>query len=264
MPAFYAHHCFGAKVSAKMSGNQKDIIDKYYTQFAIGLQGPDIFFFYRPWSSNTITKYGYHLHSISAYPFFEHAVQVVRRKGRDSREYAYLMGFICHFILDSECHPYVDSMINETNVQHLEIEEEFEKYLLRRDGEDALAYPLADLVPTDNTTAVAIYPFYQHISPSTIKRSLEWLKLIKRIFRAPGALKQRILNALMHLTGKYSYWKGLMHQRIDNPKCKKSNEELLFRFDNAVDIAVTMIQKFDQSIILEEETLDERFDRTFE
>ena len=68
----------------------------------------------------------------------------------------------------------------------------------------------------------------------------------------------------MHLTGKYSYWKGLMHQRIDNPKCKKSNEELLFRFDNAVDIAVTMIQKFDQSIILEEETLDERFDRTFE
>lgn len=263
MPAYYAHHRFGAKVSAVMSGEPKEIIDKYYTQFSIGLQGPDIFFFYRPWSSNNITRYGNHLHEVSAYPFFEHAIQVISKKGRDSREYAYLMGFICHFILDSECHPYVAEMIQRTGVQHLEIEEEFEKMLLRKDKKDALGYPLGDLVPTDNATAVAIYPFYQHISPATVKKSLKWLKLIKRIFRAPGALKQGILNALMHLTGKYDYWKGLMHQRKDNPKCIASNEGLLLRFDHAIDIAVTMLQKFDESILKESE-LDTRFDRTFE
>lgn len=52
---------------------------------------------------------------------------MVRKRGESSREYAYLMGFVCHFILDSECHPYVEEYIEKSGVQHLEIEEEFEK-----------------------------------------------------------------------------------------------------------------------------------------
>ena len=119
MPAIYAHDRFGAKVSELVNGQLKDTIHAHYTQFQIGLQGPDIFFFYRPWSKNKVNQYGTHLHGISAYPFFKHALLVVRKKGRGSKEYAYLMGFICHFILDSECHPYVEKMIGETGVQHL-------------------------------------------------------------------------------------------------------------------------------------------------
>ena len=111
MPAIYAHDRFGAKVSELVNGQLKDTIHAHYTQFQIGLQGPDIFFFYRPWSKNKVNQYGTHLHGISAYPFFKHALLVVRKKGRGSKEYAYLIGFICHFILDSECHPYVEKMI---------------------------------------------------------------------------------------------------------------------------------------------------------
>lgn len=173
MPALYAHDRFGAKVSERLEGELREIVTKYYTQFSIGLQGPDIFFFYKPYTNNKIVKYGNHLHHISAMPFFHHAISVVKKKGRNSREYAYLMGFICHFILDSECHPYVEEMIGKTGVQHLEIEEEFEKLLLRMDDHDAFAYPLADLVPTDVLTAVAIYPFYsKSMTPGIVRTSL--------------------------------------------------------------------------------------------
>lgn len=263
MPAIYAHYRFGAKVARRLEGELKETVTKYHAPFVIGLQGPDIFFFYRPMISNRVVKYGNHLHNISAEPFFRHAVSVVRKRGSASPEYAYLMGFICHFILDSECHPYVAQMIEETGVEHLEIEEEFEKLLLRMDGKDALAYPLGRLVPVDDATAAAIEPFYEGIDQPTVKESLKWMRAIKRLLTAPGDRKQAVLDAALHLTGKYAEAKGLMLHRIDNPKCEESNEGLLRRFDNAVGLAVRMIESFDRSVHGQEK-LDPRFDRTFE
>ena len=167
MPAVYAHYRFGAKVSRKLPEDLRKIVTTYHPQFTIGLQGPDIFFFYRPYRKNRIARYGNHLHEIPAREFFEHGVRVVKGTGRESGEYAYLLGFLCHFILDSECHPYVSEMIGETGVLHLEIEEEFEKALLRKDGKDPFAYETARLIPADRATASAIRPFYQGISCQT-------------------------------------------------------------------------------------------------
>lgn len=106
------------------------------------------------------------MHAVSAYPFFLRALEIVRRKGRETKEYAYLLGFLCHYILDSESHSYVDEMIRKTGVEHVEIEEEFEKKLLRIDNKDPLAYPIAKLVPTDWNTVEAIAPFHPAVDKS--------------------------------------------------------------------------------------------------
>ncbi len=264
MPAIYAHDRFGAKVSERIKDDLKETIKKYYTQYQIGLQGPDIFFFYRPLGKNKVNQYGTHLHAVSAYPFFEHAVRVVRHAGQGSREYAYLMGFICHFILDSECHPYVAQMIEKSGVQHLEIEEEFEKMLLRMDGQDAVSYPMADLISADPETAEAIAPFYaKGITPEITLQSLKDMKLVKRLFTRPGAAGQLAINTAMKALGQYDRMKGLMNQRRDNPACKESNQGLFVRFENAVPIAARMIESFDQTV-REGGKPDARFDRTFE
>lgn len=263
MPAFYAHNRFGAKVSEQLGGEIKQIISKYYTQFEIGLQGPDIFFFYKPYTKNKVTEYGNKLHSVSARPFFLHAIDVVKEKGRDTKEYAYLLGFICHYILDSECHPYVDEMIKVSGVQHLEIEEEFEKKLLKLDGEDPIGFEMAKLVPTDDMSAEAIHPFYPGVDQLTVKKSLMDLKMIKKLFTAPGKVKHATINTAMKLTGKHAYLKGLMNQHKNNPKCHESNDGLMRRFNKAIDVAVKMIESFDQTIV-EGKKLDERFNRTFE
>lgn len=278
MPALYAHDRFGKEVAGKMDGELKEIISKYYKQFRIGLQGPDILFFYRPFYKNEVAKCGTHLHEISAYPFFEHALDVVREAGRDSREYAYLMGFICHFILDSECHPYVAQMIEKTGVAHLEIEEEYEKMLLRLDGKDPFSYPLARLVPADTETAKAIAPFYEGIDWMTVRKSLRWLCFIKRLFTAPRRWKHDLLNLIMKVSGQAKEYKGLMHQRKDNERCVKSSLGLFRRMHQAVDVAVQMIYSFDESVQCAGELgeggsdedradkcgLNKRFDRTFE
>lgn len=48
----------------------------------------------------------------------------------------------------------------------MEIEEEFEKKLLRIDNKDPLAYPIAKLVPTDWNTVEAIAPFHPAVDKS--------------------------------------------------------------------------------------------------
>ena len=263
MPAVYAHARFGQKVLALLNEDQKKIIKKYRKTYDVGLQGPDIFFFYRPYQKNKVSTYGNHLHEISAYPFFEHALQVVEQKGRDSAEFAYLLGFLCHFTLDSECHPYVNEMIRVSHVQHLEIEEEFEKKLLRMDGKDPFSYPLDTLIAADQKTAEAIAPFYEGMDVVTVQKSLEWMKRIKKLFYTPKQGKYTAINLAMKMTGKYAYLKGLMHQHQDNPNCFESNEGLLHRFDKAVFVAVNLIAEFDDAL-KQKKDLPKRLDRTFE
>lgn len=263
MPAFYAHYRFGKHVADRTQGQLREIIDAHRAQFEIGLQGPDIFFFYRPHTGGGKTaRYGHHLHEISAKPFFEHSLTVLEKYGRDSGQYAYLLGFICHFALDGACHPYIGDMIKATGVHHLEIEEEFEKFLLREDGRDPVGFPLAELVPTDRESAEAAAPFYSGMTVSTVKTSLQDLKRVKSLLTAPGVLKQGAINTAMKLTGKYASLKGLMNQRKDNPKCREINQGLAYRFDAAVEEAKELMRSFDHSLV-SGELPDERFDRNF-
>ena len=264
MPSFYAHDRFGAIAARQLKKDLREIIAGHGRQYAIGLQGPDLFFYYRPWGENPVNSYGVHLHKVSAYPFFNRALGVVRAHGRDSAAYAYLLGFIGHFILDSECHPYVDEMIEKTGVGHLEIESEFEKLLLRRDGRDPLAYPVYELIPTDQETAEAAALFFNRaITPEIIRRSLKEFKMVKRLFVRPSAAGQAAIHTIMKALGKYDTMKGLMNQRTDNPACRESNEGLLQRFDRAVGLAAQMMEDFD-SVLCSGGRLDSRFDRTFE
>lgn len=78
MPAFYAHKRFGAQIAGKIPESLESIIRTNYTAYAIGLQGPDIFFYYRPFYINKIIKTGVGLHHAPAREFFEHALTVLK------------------------------------------------------------------------------------------------------------------------------------------------------------------------------------------
>lgn len=263
MPAYYAHHRFGIQVMKALPEEVKNTILLYKKAYSIGLQGPDLFFFYRPYKENKVTAYGNGMHQKSALPFVENAAEVLKIYGMRSPQFAYILGFICHFSLDSECHGYVEEMVAEKEVGHLEIEEEFEKYLLRLDGRNPMTYPLFPLVPTDVETAKSIAPFYEKADEKLVKASLRWLWFVKRLFYTPTIRKQKILNKILKKAGMYEKYKGLIHQKEDNQKCQETNQELEIRYLQGVDVAVELIQNFLEAVEQKKELTD-RFDRTFE
>lgn len=262
MPALYAHNQFGNKVLQKLDAGKRASILKYLRQFRIGLQGPDYLFFYKPLSKNPVSQIGYQIHERPAKEFIEYARNVVRERGTDSPEYAYILGFICHFALDSECHPFVAAEITRTGVGHVEIESEFEKMLMRKNGEDPLSYPVGKTFPTDKDTAECVARFYEGVEPKEAHKALKSMRRYKSVLVAPGKVKRGILDKGMKLSGQYDALQGHLLKPADNPKCAASNEGLYTRFKNAVAVAEELIYNFDS--YLNGGELSERFDRNFE
>ena len=129
MPAGYTHYCFGKDVYKHLDDqNIKDLLLRNENCFLIGLHGPDIFFYER-WN-----KIARKMHQEKANTFFEKAQDIIQSEA----QLAYILGFICHYLLDSQMHPYIKRMIKNTNMDHFEIESDYDRLLLKRNHQDPL------------------------------------------------------------------------------------------------------------------------------
>ena len=129
MPAGYTHYCFGKDVYKHLDDqNIKDLLLRNENCFLIGLHGPDIFFYER-WN-----KIARKMHQEKASVFFEKAQDVIQNEA----QLAYILGFICHYLLDSQMHPYIKRMIKNTNMDHFEIESDYDRLLLKRNHQNPL------------------------------------------------------------------------------------------------------------------------------
>lgn len=72
---------------------------------------------------------------------------------------AYIYGVICHFALDSECHPYVEKMIHESGISHSEIEMEFDRLLLKEDYINPVRYLATKHIRPTKENGAVIAPF---------------------------------------------------------------------------------------------------------
>lgn len=72
------------------------------------------------------------MHERPAEEFFHRGADVVRGMEDDNvkrQGVAYLLGFLCHFVLDSTCHGYIEKKIHVSGLSHTEIEVEFDRAL---------------------------------------------------------------------------------------------------------------------------------------
>lgn len=58
----------------------------------------------------------------------------------DEEALAYVFGFICHYMLDSTCHPYIAKYMEKTGARHDEIETELDRYLMERSGKNPFRF----------------------------------------------------------------------------------------------------------------------------
>ncbi len=111
MPGFTTHYLFGVNAYHAMKNDimKKNIFD-HHAAFSLGLQGPDIFFYFLP----SYLIHGRNIGSIAhneATGKFLSALIESRNLFPDKKEsaiaQAYIMGFLGHYILDCRCHPYI-------------------------------------------------------------------------------------------------------------------------------------------------------------
>ena len=129
MPTTYAHYRFGKEVTEALPRGLQNTIEYHRDLYDIGLHGPDILFYYKALKSHPVNQQGHTVHENFADTFFEHAVSVIEKAEDPTAARVYIYGVICHFALDSECHPYIEKMIRESGISHCELEMEFDRYL---------------------------------------------------------------------------------------------------------------------------------------
>lgn len=263
MPSMYAHYTFGSKVFKALPKNVRDIIKRNKELYLIGLQGPDILFYYRPLSKNRINRYGYGMHDRPASEFFIPAASKYVKSGRNEAMLAYLLGFICHFSLDSTCHGYIEKKIETDGVCHTEIEVEFDRYLLTEDGFDPLRYHTSSSITPSKKSAAVISACFDEISPAEVLKALKSMVFYSDVLVAPGRLKRKVLYTGLKAAGKYDPMHYMIMSRIPAPECEDSCLRLSKLMNRkAVNLAVRLIGSF-ISYTGGDSALDPWFEETF-
>ncbi len=111
MPGFTTHYLFGINTyHALKNDDMKKIIFDHHAAYSLGLQGPDLFFYYLLSYAIHGNNIGSVAHNQSAGKFLTHLIES-RNLFPDKKESAiakaYIMGFVGHYLLDCRCHPYI-------------------------------------------------------------------------------------------------------------------------------------------------------------
>ena len=262
MPSTYAHRRFGADVLALLPDGLRATLEQHRELYDIGLHGPDLMFYYKALQSNPVNRLGNTMHEQKGEVFFTRARTVVENAPDKDAALAYALGFVCHFALDSTCHPYVEQFTRESGVTHCEIETEFDNMLMRRDGLDPLKFFTASHIHPSEQNAKAIAPFYEGISEQVALEALKGMISVHRLLQASNPVKRWVVLTGMKVVGKYDMLHGLVADPQPNPKCVESGKRLEELYAQALPLAETLILEFVAKLDTDQ-PLSKAFDHTF-
>jgi len=262
MPATYAHYQFGKKVYKALPKEIKEIIKENKPAYLLGLHGPDLVFYYRPLGKNRVNQLGVRMHREKAVDFFEKA-RAVYQERPSYVLLSYLCGFLCHFMLDSECHPYIGNYMDEHALGHMEIETDFDRFLMEEDGLDPVTHFCTRHLIRDLDTEEAIASVFDGLEVYHIDDSIRGFHKVIRFMQCKSPAKARFLKTMFALMGQKKNLGGLVMDGVPNPGCGESREFLQERLNRAVLPAAREIEDY-VSKIDGQESLSARLDRDFE
>lgn len=258
MPSTYAHYRFGKKVYRSLPKDIREIIKENKSLYMTGLLGPDILFYYGALIPNKTNKIGFSMHGKKSSEFFNSTLRELSEE-----EKSYIFGFICHFALDSACHGYIDEKIAASGVPHVEIESEFDRMLMIKDGYDPVRHRLTNHILASIENSRVISGFFEGVTPAQVYRALRSMKHYNNLLVAPYMAKRLLIFGLLFITGNYKEMHGLVINKRANPKCADSNQELYRRYQEAVPLAVELIKNYCAVLEGKESRLHPHYEHTF-
>ena len=225
MPGFITHLSFGEQsFSFIKSDETKTLLEKHQTCYALGLQGPDIFFYHIPAYLFYKKNIGNVMHREKTMLFFDFLFDA-RNSFEDSHSRricdAYILGFIGHYSLDVACHPYIYFKSNHFDNLKISGLYDFGRHVsLETDIDRLMLMHYKNLLPTQFDYAAAVtpsvnetnvitdllfiainktYPEYR-IKRGTILNAIHSFINLNRKMRDPtGRKKRKIRNIEQHL-----------------------------------------------------------------
>ncbi len=261
MPTTYAHWRFGVDCIDTLPDEYRKIILDHRELFDFGVHGPDIFFY--DLKHPEIPKYGSSLHRESARKFFDNAIDVYGRY-EDGKEamLSYMLGFLSHFALDSQCHGYINNKDYSSEIlTHNKVESEYDGYLMRQEGFSVSSVNRAKSLKPSKETARIMARFFP-LSEEVLLRTTRWHKFFISALYCRTDLKRNVGTYVLDKLKNYKN-RDLIVQKNELGLCKDSN----LRIDKLKAYALELYPRLAKELIgkiKEGKELGPYFDRDFD
>lgn len=110
MPGFITHYLFGCETIKEIHDDKiRNIIKENRNVYSLGLQGPDLFFYFPYSFTGNRKRLASVMHVYDTGKFLHNLIEEVASLGEGEKTVgiAYLLGFLGHYSLDTKCHPYI-------------------------------------------------------------------------------------------------------------------------------------------------------------
>lgn len=258
MATTYAHWAFGRDCIEVMPKNLQIIVDAYRDYYDIGVHGPDIFFYDMPHSDTR--KYGYRMHNIPNTLFFERCKKELYSHPEKGKMIAYIVGYLTHFVLDSQVHGYIERKIEVSGVNHTKIESQWDRHMMIVDSRIPNLVDRSESLHPNKENAKIISYFYD-FDAATVLRVCRWQVAIIRALNSITITKQHFIQKIVRKLNFKDYADLFIgFEEID--KCMDSNIRLDKLREKSIGLykklVVNLINYLDDEI---NEPLDDYFDR---
>ena len=261
MPTTYTHDVFGKMIYQKLPEPLKEIAADHINSYRIGQHGPDILFYYHLFHENPVNQLGMEMHEAIAASFFRKCKKYYQET-KDEEALAYVFGFICHYMLDSTCHPYIAKYMEKTGARHDEIETELDRYLMQKTGKNPFHFRPASHLKASKESVHAISAILE-LPGKTVRKSINSLKFYTGITVCRRFPKRMFLLWGMRLIGAYDSIQGHIMRKKPLKRCEQSTEELMALLRLAIPETLTVLEDFYDTLD-EPEEINGRFERNYE
>ena len=254
MPAIFTHVQFGKDVIASLPPSYSSLAEKYPQCFFAGTQGPDLLFYYKPWKGkkDQTRNLAWSLHDEAPEGFFLRAAKFLvedkenyDEKGNfvpQSKEAAYLLGFLCHFCLDYTVHPYIEEK-SVNGLSHARIESELDKRHFAKQNMPTRGFNAAKLFFPTKDSEVASANILA-ITPKETKKALKSMRFVNRLFSSKCGVTHGVCQALLSIAGMTTPFGDMFLHKSEDERCLPLWETLDCLYDEAIATACAVITEF--------------------
>ena len=232
MPNIVAHCWYGEAAYTKSNTDYvRKCIQKYHGVFMLGCQGPDPFYFYHrmPWQSKKDRKkvmhYGDILHNEHINDTFEVFFKYVKET-KNPLDIAYVAGFMCHWALDTTCHPYIyfetDSLNKNIGNAHQAFETMIDKGVLMVNDLDVRDFQTYKLLKHPEETTERVWKILADVFKKCDGLDLEFRHLdesvrqfhsVQKLFYDPTGRKHKLVGVAENIAKMKGVGTGMMIPR---------------------------------------------------
>lgn len=223
MPGFTTHYLFGIKNMKHLQSTDTcrtllKSVEEHKTVFQLGLQGPDVFFYHLASQIRKIRP-GSIVHTRWTGDFLKYLIESAElfwEKEKRHTAQAYAAGFIGHYVLDTQMHPYVycltgvgEELKQKGYADHIALESDMDASLLMRyTGCQPSQFPYARTIAFGAkecaVVAEVLYFAYNMVFPELalsktyLAKAIRSMQIGTRLTYNPHNYKRKIANMAEH------------------------------------------------------------------